>query len=118
MATKRTTKTSGNMVENTETIVEEAVTPLKSETITQEEVTVKSEEKLAVEHIKNPAIITHSPVAIYSLPTLKKASQVSQMVTGVSYEILGEETSVIYGEFYKIKQGYVNKNAAGLIIIQ
>lgn len=59
---------------------------------------------------KNPVIIAKVPTVFRSSPNLSSEYIKGTMPAGVAFEIIGEHTSKIYGEFYKLQNGmYITK---------
>lgn len=83
--------------------VEEAVAPVIVEGVEPE--TVKIEEAVA-EAIKNPTVIAKSSTPMRKIPSLESKYIVGYMTIGIAYEIVGETTSKIYGDFYQLENGY------------
>ena len=91
-----------------ETNIEEVVTPLKVENTVLG--TVNAPEAKA-EAIKLRTIIAKEAIPLRSNPSLEAKYIVGKMSIGVAYEIVKEVNSVIYGNFYKLSNGfYVSKN--------
>ena len=89
MAKKSTTETI-------ETKVEETVTPVE----------------VATEQVTKPrTVIAKSPTAFRKTTSLEVKQIVGQMPMGVAYVIVKEVNSKIYGDFYKLENGYyITKN--------
>lgn len=102
MATKKSTKT-------TDVSVEETVIPVETEEAT--EIETVSVEEVKAEPVKRQVIIANSPTVFRKSKSLETQQIVGQMPVGVAYEIVKEVTSVIYGDFYQLDNGYyVTKN--------
>ncbi len=87
----------------TNTTVEEAVADLQLEGVTPESVNIAEAKP---EPIKRPTIIAKKATPFRTKPLLESKYIVGQMPVGVSYEIVQEIDTVIYGKFYKLSNGY------------
>lgn len=95
---------------STETVIEEAVTPIKNVEVPEEVVPV---ETAKAEPIVNPKkyIIANHEVQMHTKPDLLQASVSRPMMVGTSYEVV-DEVKNIYGAFYKFDNGmYVSKGS-------
>lgn len=109
MASKKSTKTE-NVAVVTDAeggiTVEEVVAPVEVEGVEPETV-----EEAVAETIKNPMVIAKSSTPMRKVPSLESKYIVGYMTVGVAYEIIGETTSKIYGDFYQLENGYyITKN--------
>ena len=73
----------------TEVMVEEAVAPVE-----------------IAEPIKNPTIISKDGAPLRKIPSLESKYIIGNMTAGLAYEIVGETSSKIYGDFYQLENGY------------
>lgn len=82
----------------TKTKVEETTVETVEETVVTEEA--------KVEQPKNRTIIANSPVPFRTITSLESKYVIGTMPVGVAYEIVKETNSRIYGDFYKLNNGY------------
>ena len=93
-------KTTPNKVEVKEALVQEAVAPLKIGNTSLEV------EQSAKTHQIKRTIIANAPTVFRKTTTLDSRHIVGTMPTGVAFEIVREVKSIIYGNFYQLKNGY------------
>lgn len=97
MARKSTKEVEEAVVEE---IVEEST---KAESV---EEAMETKEVVQEEVAKNRKIVAKSPTVFRRSPNLRTDYIVGTMPAGVAFEIIGEHKSAIYGEFYKLGNGY------------
>lgn len=81
-------------------------TKVEETTVETVEETVATTKEIKVEQSKNRTIIANSPVPFRTITSLESKYVIGTMPVGVAYEIVKEANSRIYGDFYKLNNGY------------